>query len=102
MSFKINPPYALDNTPVYNSDMEGGVLGRTNKNGTILVNNDLSGKDIDRVIKHEKVHVEQFKNGDLDYDDENFYWKGKKYNRSEMDEGNKKLPWERPAYKKSS
>jgi hypothetical protein len=36
------------------------------------------------------------------YDDENFYWKGKKYSRSEIDEGNKKLPWEVPAYKKSS
>ena len=62
MSFKIKPPYPIDNTPVYGADMEKDVLGRTNKNGAILVNNNLSGKDIDRVIKHEKVHVEQFKN----------------------------------------
>ena len=102
MSFKIKPPYPIDNTPIYRADMENDVLGRTNKNGAILVNNNLSGKDVDRVIKHEKVHVEQFQNGDLDYDDENFYWKGKKYSRSEIDEGDKKLPWERPAYKKSS
>ena len=28
------------------------------------------------------------KRGDLDYDDEAVYWKGKKYPRSKMDEGN--------------
>jgi hypothetical protein len=27
------------------------------------------------------------------------YWKGKKYLRSSIDEGNKNLPWEQPAYK---
>jgi hypothetical protein len=63
------------------------------------------GKD---VIRHEEVHLEQmglkkdesgkYRN-DLDYDDEFVYWKGKKYPRSVMDEGNKKLPWEKEAYK---
>ena len=37
--------------------------------------------------------------GDLDYDNDNVYWKGKKIPRSTMDEGNKNLPWEREAYK---
>ena len=39
------------------------------------------------------------KAGDLDYDDKAVYWKGKKYLRTQMDESNKKLPWEAPAYK---
>ena len=37
----------------------------------------------------------------LDYDDENVYWKGKTYARSEMDEGAKNLPWEKEVYDKT-
>jgi hypothetical protein len=40
------------------------------------------------------------KRGDLNYDDENVYWKGKKYPRKNMKEGSKKLPWEKEAYEK--
>ena len=36
--------------------------------------------------------------GDLDYDNDNVYWKGRKIPRSTMDEGNKNLPWEKEAY----
>ena len=102
MAFKINPPYVVDNTPIHMVDLEEGVMGRTNKNGVILVNKKLSDKDIEKVIAHEKVHVNQFKNGDLDYDDKNVQWKGKTYSRSKINEGNKKLPWEIPAYKASN
>ena len=42
----------------------------------------------------------QIKNGDLNYDDENVYWKGKVFPRSEMNEGDSALPWEDEAYKK--
>ncbi len=41
------------------------------------------------------------KRGDLDYDDDYVYWKGKKYSRATMKEGAKNLPWEKEAYKKS-
>jgi hypothetical protein len=44
------------------------------------------------------VHIDQFRRGDLDYDDKNVYWKGKIYPRSKMKEGNKNLPWEKEAY----
>ena len=53
------------------------------------------------VIDHEMVHINQMKRGDLDYDDCNVYWKGKKYPRSTMKEGAKNLPWEAEAYKNS-
>ncbi len=35
----------------------------------------------------------------LDYDKKNIIWKGKKYLRSQIDESNENLPWEKPAYK---
>ena len=58
-------------------------------------------KQIDEVISHESVHIDQMKRGDLDYDDNNVYWKGKKYSRAQMKEGAKNLPWEAEAYKRS-
>ena len=39
------------------------------------------------------------KRGDLEYTDDYVMWKGKKYNRSTLDEGNPKLPWELEAWK---
>ena len=99
MAFKINPPDPIDNTPIYHVDMEDGVMGKANNNLTIIINKDVPAEKIDDVIKHEMVHIDQMKRGDLDYDDENVYWKGKTYPRSKMDEGAKNLPWEDEAYK---
>ncbi len=103
MAFKMNgAPYAGDNTPIYQVDMEDGVLGKANNNGTIIINKDIKDpKQIDDVVEHEKVHIDQMKRGDLDYDDKYVYWKGKKYSRASMKEGAKNLPWEKEAYTKT-
>ena len=102
MAFKLNnPPYTIDNTPIYQVDMEDGVMGKANNNGTIIINKDVPINKIQDVINHEKVHIDQMKRGDLDYDDKYVYWKGKKYSRAQMQEGAKNLPWEAEAYKKS-
>ena len=100
MAFKITPPYSMDNTPIYNVNMEDGVMGKANKNGTIILNKDLDPSQCKKVIAHEKVHIDQMKRGDLDYDDKYVYWKGKKYSRAQMQEGAKNLPWEAEAYRK--
>ncbi len=101
MAFKITPFYNINNTPIYSVDMEDGVLGKANNNGTIILNKDLDPKKKESVIAHEMVHIDQMKRGDLDYDDQNVYWKGKKYSRAQMKEGAKNLPWEAEAYKKA-
>jgi len=101
MAFKLsNPPYKINNTPVYHIDMEEGVMGKANNNGTIVLNKDISPLEEEKVVNHEMVHIDQMSRGDLNYDDENVYWKGKVYPRSTMDEGNSALPWEAEAYKK--
>jgi len=95
-------PYSADNTPIYHVDMEDGVLGKANNNGSITLNNKLKDPEqIDDVIDHEMVHIDQMKRGDLDYDDNNVIWKGKKYSRASMKEGAKNLPWEKEAYTKT-
>jgi hypothetical protein len=99
MAFKLNPPFPIDNTPIYHVDMEEGVMGKANNNGTIIINKDLNPNMLNEVVKHEMVHIDQMKRGDLDYDDKNVYWKGKVYPRSKMNEGAKNLPWEDEAYR---
>jgi hypothetical protein len=102
MAFKLsNPPYNCDNTPIYHIDMEDGVMGKANDNGSIVINKDLDPSKIDGVIAHEKVHLDQMERGDLSYDKDNVIWKGKKYSRANMEEGAKNLPWEADAYKKA-
>ena len=95
-------PYNNDNTPIYSIDMEDGVLGKANNNGTIVINKDIKdSKKIQDVVDHEKVHIQQMKDGRLNYDDNNVYWEGKKYSRASMKEGAKNLPWEKEAYTKT-
>jgi hypothetical protein len=101
MAFKLKPPFTRDNTPIYQADLDQGVLGMANNNGTILVNKYLSPAKAKEVIKHEMVHIDQIKRGDLNYDNKNVYWKGKTYSRSKMNEGAKNLPWEKEAYNKT-
>ena len=91
---------SIDNTPIYQLETDEGVMGQANKNGSIVLNKDLDANTRENVIKHEKVHLNQMDRGDLDYDNDYVYWKGKKYSRSSMDEGGKKLPWEKEAYNK--
>jgi len=100
MAFKMKPPFTSQ-PPIYERELEEGCLGKGNKNGTILISEDLPKEDHKSVIDHEKIHLDQIKRGDLWYDDEAVYWKGKKYSRSKMKEGNPDLPWEKEAYDKT-
>jgi len=101
MAFKMDSPICTCNTPIYERNLEAGVMGEANNNGTILVNKNLSPLEKQKVVDHEMVHIDQMERGDLDYDNNNVYWKGKKYSRASMVEGAKNLPWEAEAYKKA-
>jgi len=101
MGFKLKSiPYINNSTPIYRVNMEEGVLGKANNNGTIILKQGLTPSEEEKIITHEQVHIDQMKRGDLDYDEKNVYWKNKVYPRSKMNEGNKKLPWEKEAYLK--
>ena len=90
------------NSPIVKVDMEDGVLGKANKDGTIHINKDVvDPKQIKDIVKHESVHIDQMQRGDLDYNDNKVIWKGKEYSRAKMKEGAKNLPWEKEAYKKA-
>tara|TARA_R110000796_G_scaffold246556_1_gene371402 strand:+ start:10 stop:318 length:309 start_codon:yes stop_codon:yes gene_type:complete len=102
MAFKMKgTPFAGSITPVYYVDMQDGAMGKANNNRTIIVDQDCSAEQVKEVIAHEEIHIEQMERGDLDYDDDNVYWKGKTYSRKKMQEGAKNLPWEAEAYKRA-
>ena len=86
--------------PILKRSLDKGVHGVTLNDGTIIVYKNLSPVQQKLAISHEKVHRDQVMRGDLSYDDENVYWKGKAYPRKNMKEGSKKLEWEAEAYKK--
>ena len=101
MAFKIKRPYPKFPTPVHEVEMEDGVLVKADRNGNILINKKIKNpKQRASVIKHEDVHIQQMKDGILDYDDKYVYYKGKKYLRSLMKEGSPALKWEQDANKK--
>ena len=105
MAFKLqSPPYKKDSIPTYETDLGEGVLGQSNNNGTIVINSKLDPKFHKEVIDHEKVHINQMSRGDLDYDDDNIYWKGKTYSKKDSKiamASPKNSPWEKEAYSKS-
>ena len=90
-------------TPVIRKDLDGGVIAEANNDGSIYVDKSVKkGSPLEKeAIAHEKVHLNQMNRGDLNYDDNNVYWKGKAYPRSSMNEGAKNLPWEKEAYDKT-
>ena len=76
----------------------GLILKNTNDMYSALQNILSDHKKLE-AIAHEKVHMNQMERGDLEYDDDNVYWKGETYPRDEMEEGAKNLPWEKEAWK---
>ena len=84
--------------PVIEKDLEPGIVAEANNDMSIYVDKDASPKKKEEAIAHEMVHIDQMQRGDLNYDDDNVYWKGNTYSRDEMEEGDKQLPWEKEAW----
>jgi len=104
MSFKLKgAPYDKNdmNIGVYKQNLTDGSVGKSNHTG-IIIQNGIDPLTEKAVIAHEKVHQIQQQKGELDYDNNNFYWKGKTYPREKLNEHNENLPWEKEAYKESN
>ena len=105
MSFKMKSPYNVDWTPIYRSLDDDGILGLANKNGTIRVNKNLTGKQLEETIAHEQCHIDDIKKGLLWYDDDNMYVRKntkdqlQTIKRSEHMDGNPALDHEKKANK---
>lgn len=105
--FGINKEASEHGTPVFEKNLDGGIMAEANRDGTIFVQKGMSQKQINDAVAHEKVHLEQMGQGKLAYTNDHVMWKPttkspmKMYNRSIMAEGAKMLPWEKEAYNKT-
>jgi hypothetical protein len=80
-------------------DLPDNVAGYIDMNKTIFINKNHPKKIQSQAIKHEKVHKQQIKSGDLYFDDNKYIFKGKEYKIKNLNMNSKALPWEKPAYK---
>jgi hypothetical protein len=86
-----------------------GVLGRAYKDGTMQIKPGLPKEKRKKVVAHEKKHLQDIKNGILNYNNNFIFYKGKQYKRTpdkkvvyngkKFPEGHSKLPWEAAANK---
>lgn len=104
--FGFNEELSTFDTPVFEKKLEEGIAAEANRDGTIFVDKSLSPLKKAQAVKHEKVHIDQMKQGRLQYDDATVTWKKstkdapRVYSRANMVEGSRSFEWEKEAYKK--
>ncbi len=105
--FGINKEASEYGTPVFEKNLDPGVMAEANRDGTIFVQKGLPQKEINSAVEHEKVHLSQIAQGKLNYTNGEVMWKEdtkspmKFFNRRLMAEGAHNLPWEKEAYDKT-
>ena len=105
--FGYNEKLSTFDTPVFEKNLEPGIEAEANRDGTIFISKNLSTPAKAAAVEHEKVHMEQMRQGRLSYDNNSVTWKPttasptKAYSRENMPEGASELPWEAEAYQKT-
>ena len=105
-----------ETAPVY-KDLDSGIAGEANNDGTIFVDEsvDLNSEEGRHILAHEQAHIDQFNTlwdnkhrkiveepnentvALFDYDKQNVYWKGEVTKRKDITEGAGDLAWEKDA-----
>jgi hypothetical protein len=107
MAFKQASDLSVPGTPVLNKNLQDGILGEANADGTIYVNKNIDPDSpvMKRVLNHEMQHITDMKIGKSTYTDDYVLHDGVMWPRGNgyiMDphtgkkykEGDKALPWE--------
>ena len=105
LSFKQDDS-SIPGTPVLRKNLEGGIMGEANNDGSIFISDKLHLGSVEEqhVIMHEMVHQTDMKIGKLAYDDNFIKWNGEVYDRKDgkifynnewAPEGSKHFPWEK-------
>jgi hypothetical protein len=104
MSFKQDDS-SIPGTPVLRKNLEGGIMGEANNDGSIFISDKLvpGSMEEQHVLMHEMVHQTDMKIGKLAYNDNYIKWNGRVYERKNgminyngemLPEGSKEFPWE--------
>lgn len=73
--FGINEELSTYNNPVFEKNLEEGVIAEANRDGTTFVDSKISNEQKRKAVEHENVHHEQMMQGKLDYTDDRVIWK---------------------------
>ena len=94
--------------PIVRKELDKGILGEANKDGSIFINKDIKpGSRQEQItLSHEGQHAKDMKSGKLDYGDDYVRYKDKTYHRKDgkikyngkwYQEGSDNFPWEQKA-----
>ena len=80
---KGDPDASVPGTPVIRKDLEEGVMGEANMDGSIFISDQIvpGSKEEKQVINHEMRHATDMKIGKLAYSDDFVKWNGNTYPR---------------------
>lgn len=114
--FGINEELSEFGRPVFEKNLDQGVIAEANRDGTTFVDSKASDKQKKEAISHENVHHDQMVQGRLQYNNEEVTWKkdtkspARVYKRvggalfssagKKLIEGDSSFEWENEAYKK--
>jgi hypothetical protein len=78
---------SVPGTPVIRKDLEEGVLGEANMDGSIYLSNLVEPDSFEerQVISHEMRHATDIKIGKLEYADDYIKWNGETFSRETID-----------------
>ena len=107
-----DPDVSVPGTPVIRKDLEPGVLGEANMDGSIYISNELEPGSFEerQTINHEMKHATNMKIGKEGYTDDYIMYNGEKFPRETRngkdmilvygewkEAGDEDFPWERHA-----
>ena len=78
-----DPALSVPGTPVIRKNLEEGVLGESNMDGSIYISNELEPNSLEerQVISHEMRHATDLKIGKLEYGDDYIKYNGDTFTR---------------------
>ena len=103
----INAELSTYSVPVFEKDLPDNIWGSANRDRTIFINEDLNDKQKKDAVEHEMMHIMQFRNGTVRYDNKNVYYKPNKgiatkvFPLTSIRAGNANLGWEKSIYEKT-
>ena len=82
-----NPDASVPGTPVIRKDLEPGVLGESNMDGSIYISNELEPGSFEerQTINHEMRHATDMKIGKTEYADDYIKYNGETFQRETID-----------------
>ena len=73
--FGINEELSTYSTPVFEKDLEEGILAEANRDGSTFVSADATDAQKKDAVEHENVHHQQMDQGRLNYTNDTVMWK---------------------------